>query len=97
MKCLFQLMHSETGQRSEVIELPRDELATLLVALSDDDLEKQSVLVLMEKQDSDDEEYQFSKAPLMRATTFCYFFNQEYALAQNQKALLTEELTDEAL
>lgn len=97
MKCLFQLMHGDTGQRSQVIELPREELATLLVALSHEDLENQFVLVLMEKPDGDNEEYTFSHAPLMRATTYCYFFNEEYALAQNQKQLFTEELKNEAL
>lgn len=102
MKALFQFIRRETGERSEVLEMTREELATELLRTIDyfsgDDeesikkrIEARSdyLLVLMEKP-SDDEEYQFSAAPLFSNQAFIdhiYTLEQQIQIRSDFKKL----------
>lgn len=78
MKCIFQLMETETGVRSEPIELTVKEFAYFLKEhLIPEQMEHQAILVLMQKQA--DQEYEFSKAPFMMVETFIEHFTVEQA------------------
>lgn len=83
MKLLVQLIFHYSGERSSVLEMERDQLATELLRTKFqakentgeiERIEKDLVLVLMEKPDGDDEEYSFSQAPLMTVQTFINYF-----------------------
>lgn len=79
MKLLAQLISHRSGQRSQVLEMERDQLATELHRtqfMYRDDVEKMEdnykdyVLILMEKPDGAAEEYDFSLAPIMTVSVF---------------------------
>jgi len=71
-KCFFQLVHRETGKRTEAVSSDRDSLANKLHDMfpggSDD-----YVLVLVEFFDG--EEWRFSQAPMMTVSHFVDAFS----------------------
>lgn len=76
MKLLIQFISQTSGQRSQVIEMTREQLAeeilhTLHQAKDEPErqkkLEDDYILILMEKPDGDAEEFSFSQAPLLNA------------------------------
>lgn len=74
MKCIFQLMETSEGRRSQPIELTPQEMAKVLSEkFTPEQLENQAILVLMQKFDGH-EEYDFSVAPYMMADTFINHF-----------------------
>jgi hypothetical protein len=102
MKLLCQLIHQKSGTRSEVLEMARDQMATelhrtrFLNRHDPDTLEninRDVIIVLMEKPDGVDEEYSFSQAPLMTTETFINYFLTQDA----QDALFSDWQTIEDL
>lgn len=102
MKLLVQLINAESGTRSQVLEMARDQMATELhrtrfMNRHDDEvinrIGRDMVLVLMEKPDGDEEEYSFSQAPIMSTDTFINYFLTKDA----QDALFDEWHTLEQL
>ena len=74
MKCIFQLLHLENGERSSPIEKTREEFATLIsTQLTPEQLAYTAVLVLMEQPDPE-QEYKFSAAPYLTADSFINYF-----------------------
>lgn len=110
MKTLFQFIRRETGERSEVLEMTREELATELLRTiehfrGDDDVNVQKritartdyIIVLMEKS-SDDEEYQFSAAPLFTNQAFIdHIFTIEQQIKIREDFRKLEEAQNEEL
>jgi len=76
MKCIYQLIHNDTGARSEPIECDRQEFANKLAEWESDQIDSAGIVVLMEKHDPD-QEYEFSKAPFMYAKTFVEHFRTQ--------------------
>lgn len=79
MKLLCQLINHKDGQRSGVLEMTRDQLSEQLQysnfihrhdELKLDQINADYVLILMEKPDGQNEEYQFSIAPIMTVDQF---------------------------
>lgn len=79
MKLIVQLINHKHGQRSQPIELTREEMATELLRskfLYQEDpdaverLEKDFLLVLMEKPEGSTEEFDFSTSPLFTVKDF---------------------------
>lgn len=68
MRCIFQLIDNDTGQRSEVMECDRQEFAQRIKDSLQDNV---TILVVMEKYDDN---WEFSRAPLMSKATYLHFF-----------------------
>lgn len=79
MKLILQLVNHKTGQRSQPLELTREEIATEMLRSkflyreepeAVERHEKDFVLVLMEKPDGSEEEFDFSRSPLFTVKDF---------------------------
>lgn len=79
MKLIIQLVNNQTGQRSQPLELTREELATEMLRSkflyrenpeAVERHEKDYILVLMEKPDGSEEEFDFSRSPLFTVKDF---------------------------
>lgn len=88
MKLIAQLINHENGMRTQPIELSREELANEMLRSkflyrerpdAIERLEKDFVLVLMEKPDGSTEEYDFSVSPLFTVKDFIDFVMTEEA------------------
>lgn len=71
MNCLFQIVDTETGRRSEVMERNRMQFADDLkkVIESNNDMGEAYLLVLMEEPE-DTKQWEFSTCPIMTVNTF---------------------------
>lgn len=76
MKCFFQLIDKQTGQRSPAVSSTRNEFAATLQKNYPNHGDEAYVLVLVDSVQLDVEsEWNFSRAPLMTVSTFV----KEYA------------------
>lgn len=95
MKLLVQFITKETGQRSQVIEMTREQLAEEILhslhqakwnPVAEKKMEEDYILVLMEKPDGELEEFSFSQAPLINAKMLV-----DFVLTIDRQAQLIKE------
>lgn len=73
-KITFQLLHSQTGVRSEVITANNNEIAELLEhAVPADSMKEHYVLVLCTEEGCNPDNFMFSQCPLMHVDNFISF------------------------
>jgi len=84
MKCIYQLLNCETGERSPIMSEDRKDFANRLRKF--DLPEAHAVIVIMQKPD-ENQDWTFSNAPIMQIETFVNLFAEQQPEQQKEMPL----------